>query len=253
MTRQADKQLPPDATPLYARIQAHIRDGIAAGRFRQGQRLPSENERAETFGTTRPTVARALPQLVFERVNARRAGAGTFVAAPPVVAAIEASRVSSFEDALQRSGGSVTYRLISFAGRPASATDAARLGLEPGETVHVLERIRLAGGQPISLEIRVIPPAIGGRMTVAALQSHSMHDMLKELGMRVARVEGVIRAGAATSGQARALDLARGSPLLIRDYVLLDAAGRPLVLGESFYRESFQLQYVVQEAAPPTG
>ena len=251
MTSQPVAQAAPvEATPIYARIQAHIRDGIASGRFRPGERLPSENELAAAFATTRATVARALQQLVFENVILRRPGAGTFVGEVPVAGSIEPSRVSSFEDAAQRAGATVAYRLLAFGSRALPAGVAARLGMAPGEMVQALERLRLVGGQPIGLEVRLIPPAIAAGMTVAALQSQSMHRILEELGMRVARVEGVIRAAAASTAQARLLELPRGSPLLVRDYVLLDAAGRPLVQGESCYRESFQLHYAVQEPAP---
>jgi GntR family transcriptional regulator len=246
LTSQLARRRRAPPAPLYARIQSHIRDGIAAGRFAPGARLPSENELAAKFGTTRATVARALQQLVFERTIRRRPGAGTFVGDVPVAAVIEPARVTSFEDAASRAG-LVSYRLLGFAARGATKEETSRLGLPPGDAVHVLERLRLLDGCPLGIETRIIPQPVGARMTVAALQARSMHAILEDLGLKVARVEGEIRAAAATAGQARQLKLPRGSPLLIRDYLLMDSAGQPLVLGESCYRQSFRLHYRVQE------
>ena len=79
-------------TPIYARIQAHIRGGIASGGFRPGERLPSETQLAAQFGTTRSTVVHALQKLVFDGVVVRRAGSGTYVSeATPHAEAASAS------------------------------------------------------------------------------------------------------------------------------------------------------------------
>ena len=69
--------------PLYLQIQQFLRLAIEQGRFRAGDKLPSEPELAERFGTTRATVARALQQLVFEGLIARRAGSGTITVVMP--------------------------------------------------------------------------------------------------------------------------------------------------------------------------
>ena len=66
--------------PVYIQIQHEIRRGIQAGDYAAGDRIPSENELAERFETTRATVARALQELVFDGTIVRRAGAGSFVA-----------------------------------------------------------------------------------------------------------------------------------------------------------------------------
>ena len=51
---------------------------LAAGRYGQEGRLPSEAQLARQFSVSRPTVARALQSLVEAGLVERRAGSGTF-------------------------------------------------------------------------------------------------------------------------------------------------------------------------------
>jgi LacI family transcriptional regulator len=52
---------------------------IAAGKYAETDRLPSEAQLVKRFKVTRPTVARALRDLIAEGIIERRAGSGSFV------------------------------------------------------------------------------------------------------------------------------------------------------------------------------
>ncbi len=60
-------------------VYSTIRDMIEAGEFPAGSRLPSEIELAKQYAVSRPTIARALAELVSDGYVVRRAGSGTFV------------------------------------------------------------------------------------------------------------------------------------------------------------------------------
>jgi GntR family transcriptional regulator len=236
--------------PIYARIQRFIRDEIASGRLAKGDRTPSEPELAQQFGTTRATVARAFQQLVFEGVIVRRPGSGTYVAKPTFSAPMDLTRVRSFEEQLGAVGATIDYELIGFTHRLATDAEIEVLHLRTGDKVYALNRLRLVAGRKMSLECRVIPDALGRRMTLDMLRTKSIHRILDEdFGLRVHRVEGRIRADLATPTIASKLGIKRGSALLVRDYVLFSADRRPLVSGESFYRNDFQIDYIVQQQA----
>lgn len=238
-----------DFTPIYARIQKFIRDEIASGRLAEGARAPSEPELAARFATTRATVARALQQLVFEGVIVRRSGSGTFVAPLPISAPIDLTRVRSFEEQITAKGATVEYETLRYAPRAATDGEVETLHLAPGGKVYALDRLRLVSGKKMSLECRIIPEELGRHITPAMLQAKSIHRILDEdFGLRVLRVEGRIRAGLARGNTADRLGVKRGSALIIRDYVLFSADRRPLVCGESFYRDDFHIDYVVQQS-----
>ncbi len=67
--------------PLYARIEAKLRDGIAAGRHPVGALLPTEAELCRTLKVSRHTVREALRRLVDAGLVERRQGAGSVVIA----------------------------------------------------------------------------------------------------------------------------------------------------------------------------
>lgn len=67
----------------YQRICRSIKDAIASGEYKVGQRLPSESQLVDTFGASRITVNRAMRELQLGGVIDRRAGSGSYVRAQP--------------------------------------------------------------------------------------------------------------------------------------------------------------------------
>ena len=68
-----------NASPKYLQLKTNILSWITAGKFRPGDKLPSENELAERFGFSRQTVRQSIGELVQEGWLAREQGKGTFV------------------------------------------------------------------------------------------------------------------------------------------------------------------------------
>jgi GntR family transcriptional regulator, transcriptional repressor for pyruvate dehydrogenase complex len=67
------------APNLPSQVARMISDEILAGRFRGGDRLPTERELAETFGVSRNVVREAIARLTFEGAVQPRQGSGVFV------------------------------------------------------------------------------------------------------------------------------------------------------------------------------
>lgn len=63
----------------HTEISTRLISEIAAGKYPDGSRLPSEVKLVEQFGVSRPTVARALRDLETKGLIERRAGSGTYV------------------------------------------------------------------------------------------------------------------------------------------------------------------------------
>ncbi len=63
----------------YQGILTTLSDGIRAGKYKPGQRLPSEAQLSRTFGASRLTVARALNELEAAGSIVRRPGSGSYV------------------------------------------------------------------------------------------------------------------------------------------------------------------------------
>jgi DNA-binding LacI/PurR family transcriptional regulator len=65
--------------PKHQRVYSALRQELQAGRWKPGQRLPSEAELVVRFGASRITVGRAVRDLQLAGLVERRPGAGTFV------------------------------------------------------------------------------------------------------------------------------------------------------------------------------
>jgi len=76
LERSIDKQA---SLPIYRQLKEIIKEKIGDGKFRPGDRIPTEYELCEQFGISRAPVRQALLELVNEGVLYRQQGSGTFV------------------------------------------------------------------------------------------------------------------------------------------------------------------------------
>jgi len=70
-------------TTLSEQVAVQIADMIAAGRWKPGDKLPSEAELCKAFHISRPSVREALKSLSFAGLVTMRAGQGSYVAEGP--------------------------------------------------------------------------------------------------------------------------------------------------------------------------
>ena len=71
-----------ESLPKYRQVFTALKREIQSGRWKPGDRLPSEAELVRTFGASRITVGRAVRDLQAAGLVERRAGSGTYVTAP---------------------------------------------------------------------------------------------------------------------------------------------------------------------------
>jgi DNA-binding FadR family transcriptional regulator len=70
------------APSLADTLALRLRDEIASGRIQAGERLPTEQQLALTYGVSRPIVREAVGRLKHDGLVVSRQGAGAFVAEP---------------------------------------------------------------------------------------------------------------------------------------------------------------------------
>src|SRR5258706_9216967 len=72
---------PDDPRPVSHQIANHLRAAILTGRYKPGERLPSQNDLSDRYDVARETVKAALRALRDERLIVTRQGSGAFVRA----------------------------------------------------------------------------------------------------------------------------------------------------------------------------
>lgn len=76
--------------PKYQQIEKDILDKIIQGIYGKLTKLPSENQMADIYNTSVPTVRKALSELVYKKVIYRVKGSGTFVSGEDIEELIDA-------------------------------------------------------------------------------------------------------------------------------------------------------------------
>lgn len=199
-------------------VSAHdeLRQWIDQGRFPPGTRLPSEPDLAAELGVSRATLREALRALEGEGLLRRRRGSGTYVAELPRVANsldLNFGVTEAIRSAGMRAGIARGRHWIE----PASAAEAARLGLEPGQDVLVVERVRTAEDKPVVLSRDIFPSRlIGDRPEVVEeMLQRSIYDVLeRDLGVVIHHGVAKFRPVRADHAVASRLGVPRGELLL---------------------------------------
>ena len=128
---------------VYLRIASDLRRAIRRREYRPGDRIPSRNDLAKRYGTSDGPPLRAVQILAAEGLIRPKPGAGWFV------------RDQSPKDEEHRPlaiPAGMTRVTETVTARPATAPEAARLGIAAGETVLVIERECWAGDDLASRE-----------------------------------------------------------------------------------------------------
>jgi GntR family transcriptional regulator len=224
--------------------------GIAAGTPGPGERLGAERELAERLGVSRSTIRASLADLersgVVRRVRGR--AGGIFVAERKIER--DLTSLAGLPAYLRRQGFQSDARVLSTATIEADGETAAELGLPDGALVLEVVRVRLADGEPISLERARFPAERFPDLLDRSL-SGSLYELLQAHyalvpGEAEERIE-VVAAGAAES---RLLGLRRGAPLLAVARTGWDADGRAFERSRDLFRAD-RVRIVVRARSAP--
>jgi len=147
---QAQIELVTDSQiPLYFQLARILQRFIREAGVPAGDQFPSEDAIGTCFGVSRPTVNKAIQELINQGWLRRIRGKGTFVEEDPrVQLALLGDSMSPVE---QFSEGAVSYKLIGRQIVEASRDIASELLLEPGAPILFLRRLRVLHEHPLRL------------------------------------------------------------------------------------------------------
>lgn len=138
-----------EGVTLWRQIEEAITADLEAGRFRPGERLPTELELSRRFGVNRHTVRRAIAALAQRGAIRVEQGRGTFVQEDIVDYTL--GRRTRFSENILRQRREPSGQIVATQVIVANAGMATALRVEQGSPIAVIEILREADGIPISL------------------------------------------------------------------------------------------------------
>ena len=223
------------SAPAYQTLREQLRGEIAAGRYDDGVRLPTESELVAAHGLSRQTVRRAFQDLVAEGVVYRVPGRGTYASDP---GRRYLRQLGSIEDLMSLSDDT-TMEVLSGLRRRVDLDAASRLRLDDDIVYTVVFR-RLHDGVPfVCTTVHLVPsaaalvlPALGdgavGTQTVIGLLEPLLAEPIVEAAQSITVVP-------ADAGVATAVGCEAGHPMLRVDRLFSDAGGRQVELSVSHF------------------
>ena len=221
--------------PLYHQLYEILRGDILHGKWQPGDMLPPESELVKHYEISRSTVRQVLDMLVNEGLIYRQRGRGTFVAHPTLEQGL--MRIISFTDDMRQRGFAPGTEILFSGLVPAPKEIAKALEIEPGEELARLDRLRMADGEPMSIEESHLVHRYCPGVLESDYASNPLREVLeRDYGIRWMRAKQVIRAVLASPKLARLLSIPSKSALLYIERVSHSEENIPVEFLRVYYR-----------------
>ncbi|MFM6849444.1 MAG: GntR family transcriptional regulator [Terrabacter sp.] len=236
-----DRETP---VPLYHQLAEQLSAAIGSGTLQPGDAFENEVAMAERLGLSRPTVRRAIQELVAQGLLLRRRGLGTTVAGRQIHRRAE---LTSLFDDLRRDGAGDPRTEVLTHEVTTDDVAAAALGLPADTTLLHLVRLRLNGDQPLAILRNWLPPAYSD-ISRAELEKDGLYAMLRSRGGKPVVAHQRIGARQPSASERRHLGLTPSQPVLTMTRTAFDAVGGPVEYGDHCYRaQDYSIEVMLDE------
>ena len=218
--------------PIYFQISSRLDAAIHSGAIPSGARLENEISIAQRLGVSRPTIRRAIQELVDKGLLVRRRGIGTQVVQGQVTRQVELTSLYEDLTSAHHSPGTV---VLAHDVVPASEQIATALGIETGADVVYLRRQRTTDGVPVAVLENYLPPEFSD-ITTDQLRERGLYQILRARGVAIQIAKQRIGARRAIGDESELLDIDKGGPVLTMERVAYDNSGRAIEFGHHCYR-----------------
>ena len=220
--------------PLYHQLARQLLVAIETGLLPKGTFLDNELDLADRWQVSRPTVRRAIQDLVDAGMLVRRRGVGTQVVNDQVRRPF---KLSSLFDDLAAIGREPVTTVVTLTHVAADDDVADALGIAAGTDVVHIERLRATSPstQPLAILRNWLLVDVAGALTADELAGRGLYGLLRDRGVRPHSAVQRLGAVAADPTDAALLGVPEGAPLVTMRRVMQDDTGRVVELGDHRY------------------
>lgn len=218
--------------PLYHQLAEQLAGAIDSGLLKPGDAFENELSLAARLNLSRPTVRRAVVELVTRGLLVRRRGIGTTVANDVIH---RRNELTSLYDDLRHSGREPLTVLLEFHPALVDHRAAQVLGLDPATPLVHLKRLRSVTEGPMSILRNWLPP-MWADVDPEVFTNGSLYHVMAERGIAPAVAHQSIGARRAEPDERKLLQLDRHDPVLTMSRRAYDPTGTPVEFGDHSYR-----------------
>jgi GntR family transcriptional regulator len=230
--------------PLYFQISRLIEEAVDRGDLMPGERLPNEIEFAESLAISRPTMRKALDDLVDKGLLTRKQGVGTRVANAQVRRRVA---LTSLHEDLAAAGRQPETQVLRLDVACHDRHAARALGLPADGPMLYLERLRRADGRPLAILRNWLPPAYSD-LSREDLERDGLYALLRARGGKPVVAHQRIGARPPTGPERKHLNLTPSQPVLTMSRTAFDAVGSPVEYGDHCYRaQDYSIEVMLDE------
>lgn len=223
------------AIPLYTQIETVLREFLATGEWKSGQKIPSESVLQTQFGVSRMTVRGVLNMLADEGLLHRVPGKGTFVTESKI--ATRSPAYQGIRQQLEDRGYSTETEMLGFELVPAPEKVRSFFNFSEGTKVYEITRRRFLEGKPVTLHKAWVSADLAPGLDRFDVADRQLCEVLStEFSLNVKNTAETLEVARATEQQAEYLECEAGDPLLLLTDQLRDAQGRPFEYTKLYMR-----------------
>jgi len=221
--------------PFYQQLYEILRGKIQRREWRPGDMIPAESELIDSYQVSRNTVRQVLDMLVNEGLIYRQRGRGSFVSHPTLEQSM--TRIVSFTEDMRQRGFKPGTKVLTAALISAEDDIAGKLLIPPGEQLACLRRLRMADGEPMSLEESYLVHRYCPDVLQHNYAKQPLREVLeKDYGIRIASAKQIIQAMLAPAKLADLLKIKTHAPLLFIERISLSQGKIPVEFLRIYYR-----------------
>ena len=204
--------------PLFKEIKDFIKQQIAEKVYLPDEKIPTEMELSGMFNTSRPTVNKALSELVLEGVVVRFPRSGTFVTHQKAQTSI--LDLQNISDEIKSRGNTYSNELLCLEEVKASEQIAQVLNVVKDQKIYVSQMIHKENDVPVRFDIRYIKPSIAPHYIKQDFQKITPSQYLQKI-CPVQKVENTIEATLVNESIQNYLDIQKEEPCLLISRVVI--------------------------------
>jgi GntR family transcriptional regulator len=215
-----------EGVALYAQVREAIRERIATGELKPGERLLPEEELATLMGASRMTIRRGILDLIDEGLLYRRRGVGTFVAQRHIDR--NHNRLSSYFESAAEEGFKPRIEVLVREITGAKHLVARALNLRDDEPVVRVRTLRLADDEPLAIHDEHVPYRLFPDILDADIATRQLWELLSDHGYPIKRAVQRVEARVAEEEIAQLLGIEEGAPILYKLRTVYSEDGTPV-------------------------